>query len=132
MYDLYWHINHDKLFDFLIEPPEYRIADIRNHKPKDEVTLRLQLMKPVKNLPKKLIEAGQKFIEADYKVYEVAQKLDETRYKRDGAEHKRDEARQEFGKVSLEILPEMEELHKIECPNCPWNGKTIFPEKEPI
>src|SRR3972149_3274028 len=97
MYDLYWHINHDKLFDFLIEPPEYRIADIRNHKPKDEVTLRLQLMKPVKNLPNKLIEA-----------------------------------RQEFGKVSLEILPEMEELHKIECPNCPWNGKTIFPEKEPI
>ena len=21
-----------------------------------------------------------------------------------------------------------EELHKIECPNCPWNGETIFPD----
>ena len=22
------------------------------------------------------------------------------------------------------------ELHKKECPNCPWNGETIFPDKE--
>ena len=22
----------------------------------------------------------------------------------------------------------IEKLHKKECPNCPWNGRTIFPE----
>jgi len=94
MYDLYWHINHDKLFDFLIEPPEYRIADIRNHKPKDEVTLRLQLMKPVKNLPKKLIEAGQKFVEAYQEFVEANQEFDEVRQEFIKARQKLDETRQ--------------------------------------
>ena len=31
-----------------------------------------------------------------------------------------------------EYLPEIEALHKIECPDCPWDGKTIFPKKEEI
>jgi len=26
--------------------------------------------------------------------------------------------------------PEIEALHKQECPNCPWDGNTIFPEQD--
>ena len=27
----------------------------------------------------------------------------------------------------IKYLNEIEELHKKECPNCPWDGTTIFP-----
>ena len=31
----------------------------------------------------------------------------------------------------LSIDPvELDRLHREECPNCPWNGNTIFPESK--
>jgi len=29
-------------------------------------------------------------------------------------------------KAILKHLPEIDALHKQECPDCPWDGKTIF------
>lgn len=64
----YWHIHHDVLVEPLTEPIKNRIEFIKENKPKDEVELRLKLMKPVKGkLPKELVEAGQKWKEAGQK-----------------------------------------------------------------
>jgi len=76
--DLWWHVHHNKLWEPLTEPIRNRINYIKNNKPKEEIELRLRLLKPVL-----------------------------------GEFPKDDEG--------------WEKLHQIECKNCPWNGKTIFP-----
>ncbi len=77
--DIWWHVHHEELYEQLTEPIRNRINYIKKDKPKNEIELRLKLLKPVLGeLPK------------DRKGWE--------------------------------------KLHKEECPNCPWNGTTIFPK----
>ena len=45
--DYYWHIHHEVLYEWLDEPVRARINFIKENKPKDEVELRLKLLKPV-------------------------------------------------------------------------------------
>ena len=45
--DFWWHIHHEKLVEYLTEPIRARINYIKKEKPKDEIELRLKLMKPV-------------------------------------------------------------------------------------
>ena len=82
---LCWHIHHDQLVENLTEPLKNRIDYIKKEKPKDEIKLRLKLLKKVKCKPE------------NYPT----------------------------------TLEGWEELHKKECPNCPWDSKrqTIFPLK---
>src|SRR3990167_10405940 len=95
----FWHIHHEVLLEFLTEPLKNRIKFIKENKPKNEIKLRLKLMKPIKRkLPKEFSEAGQKY---------------------DEAKQKYDEARQKY-------KPQIEALHKAECKSCSWNGKSIF------
>ncbi len=75
----YWHIHHKILVENLTEPLKNRIKYIKENKIKEEIKLRLKLLKKVK-----------------------AKKLPTTK---EG----------------------WEKLHKKECPNCSWNGNTIFP-----
>ena len=100
---LYWHVHHDKLIEPLTEPASIRADYIRTHKSKDEVKLRLQLFKPASN------EANQAWAE-----YEKVKRP----------------ALAEYEKVKRTAWAEyektIEKLHKKECPNCPWNGVTIF------
>src|SRR3972149_6661090 len=37
-------------------------------------------------------------------------------------------AKAAYNKAYDECLPQIEALHALECPDCPWNGTTIFPE----
>ena len=37
-------------------------------------------------------------------------------------------AKAAYAKAYDECLPQIEALHALECPDCPWNGTTIFPE----
>ena len=39
-----------------------------------------------------------------------------------------DKAKAAYAKAYDECLPQIEALHALECPGCPWNGTTIFPE----
>ena len=94
-----WHVHHNVLIELLTEPIENRIKYIKKFKPKNEIELRLKLLKVVKGeLPKEFVEAGQKYYETWQKYVEV------------------------YKKYESQILA----LHEKECPNCPWNGKTIF------
>ena len=45
--DFWWHIHHQKFYEYLNEPVRARINYIKNFKPKDEIDLRLKLLKPV-------------------------------------------------------------------------------------
>ena len=48
---MYWHIHHEILVENLIEPLKNRIDYIKKEKPRDEVKLRLKLLKKVKCKP---------------------------------------------------------------------------------
>ena len=97
-----WHVHHDRLLEPLTEPIGNRIAYIKANKSKHEVETRLRLLKPVKGrLPWEVVKAW----EAYGKAWEA------------------------YGKAVLDHKDEIEALHREECPNCPWDGETIFPEK---
>ena len=110
----YWHIHHDTLCEGTTHIEE-RITYIKNNKPSSEIPLRLKLMQKVKNpskLPKEWREAYQKWEEADKKWGEAYQKWEEASEKWEEADEK--------------YVLQVEALHKIEHPNCPWNGESIF------
>ena len=94
-----WHVHHNVLIELLTEPIENRIKYIKKFKPKNEIELRLKLLKVVKGeLPKEFVEAWHEYVEARQEYVEV------------------------YKKYESQILA----LHEKECPNCSWNGKTIF------
>ena len=45
--DIWWHVHHEILTEQLTEPVRNRINYIKSDKPKDEIELRLKLLKPV-------------------------------------------------------------------------------------
>ncbi|MHB9161524.1 MAG: pentapeptide repeat-containing protein [Nitrosotalea sp.] len=45
--DFWWHIHHESLYEMLTEPIRARINYIKNNKPKEEIEVRLRLLKPV-------------------------------------------------------------------------------------
>ncbi len=73
----YWHIHHGVLLEPLTEPLKNRIEYIKNDKPKEEIELRLKLIKPVKGkLPKELIKKAQEWYKIQQKYNKVAQEYD--------------------------------------------------------
>ena len=149
-YKPYWHIHHK---DFLLEwsdDIQERIDFIQAEKPKHEVEIRLRLLKPVQGaLPPKLVKAGDargKAEDANAKAWDAYVKARDAYVKagdaRDKAKAAYDKAKaaydkdwDAFGKdwdayrkAYDKYLPQIEALHALECPDCPWDGFTIFPE----
>lgn len=116
----YWHIHHDTLLESRNEPIKNRIKYIKENKPKDEIKLRLKLLKPVKGkLPNKFIKAKEAYDEA---ILEDWLELREIYFR----------TRNKKWKVYNEAMkaPGIIALHKKECPNCPWTGSSIFAFRE--
>ncbi len=78
-----------------------RVAFIKKHKPKDEIPTRLHLFQPVKGKLPKKI----------------------TREAWVGGFI--------WSTTKRKYYEEIKALHAKECPDCPWDGKTIFPKGEP-
>ena len=153
----YWHIHHESLYENLIEPLQNRINYIQSTKPKHEIKIRLRLLKPVQDLTAwaeydRVVNTAQaeydrvvnparaeynrvvnparaeydrvvNTAQAEYnRVVNPAQAEDNRVVNTAQAEYDRvvNPAQAEYDRV-------MVKLHKIECPDCPWNGKTIFP-----
>src|SRR3989304_3377958 len=135
-YKPYWHIHHK---DFLLEwsdDIQERIDFIQAEKPKHGVEVRLRLLKPVQGaLPPKLVKAGDargKAEDANAKAWDAYVKARDAYVKAGAAP---DQAWDAFGKdwdayrkAYDKYLPQIEALHALECPDCPWDGFTIFPE----
>ena len=151
-----WHVHHKRLLEPLTEPLEDRIAYIKKAKPPEEQETRLRLLRlVVGKLPVAIYEVGRAFVEAHQvrreanRVYEEAdqiyRKAIQVYEEASREEASREEAlrvyREAFRvykeaervdeEVSYALIVshrvEVEALHKKECPNCPWDGDSIFP-----
>lgn len=124
MLEFAWHVHHKALVEPLTEPIETRREYIRTNKPAEEQELRLRLLKPVKGkLPDEIVQAG----EAYGKAWAAYTKGGEAHDKAWAAYTKAGEA---CDKALETHMPAILALHAIECPDCPWDGHTIFPELE--
>lgn len=116
----FWHVHHEVLLGWCYNYNE-RAEFIRTDKLLEEQAVRLRLFQPVKGqLPRELVEARRAYDEA-YRAYYGAYRA----YY--GARRAYVEARRVYYEVLNKNMPAIEALHKAECPNCPWNGRTIFP-----
>ena len=121
--DWCWHVHHGDglLVERLYEPYKTRVAFIKATKDPSEIETRLRLFQPVRGTiraPKYWREAYAKWQEADAKWREADAKWREADAKRREAYAKR---------LSSPSWKKVEALHRKECPDCPWNGETIFP-----
>ena len=117
----YWHIHHTFLVEPLTEPIKNRIGFIKENKAKKEIATRLRLMKPVKGkLPAKFVKAGAAYNKA-WATYDKAGAA----YDKAWATYAK--AWAAYDKAWAARKPQIEKLHAKECPDCPWDGKTIFP-----
>jgi len=109
---MFWHVHHDVLVEWS-DDIRKRIRYVKKAKPKGEIKLRLKLMKPVKGkLPDEVVKAGEasnRAGESYVKAWEAC-----------------DKAWEAYDKALKRHKKAIEALHRKECPNCPWNGKTIL------
>ena len=117
---LCWHIHHDTLYELLEEPAENRWYYILANKPQGEIETRLKLFRPMTSMPSVLSKARSDYGKARSDYCEAC--LD---YGKACSNYGK--ARSDWNNALEDNRKELETLHKIECPNCPWNGKTIFP-----
>jgi len=141
----YWHIYHDQLLGFSDNIQE-RIKYIKRYKPKCETDLRLALLKPVQGkLPRIVIKSGESHEKARVvceKLWIAGQEAWMTHPEEAFAAYMAKEeaynkalavyvkTQEAYNKTLKAYQAEIEALHKKECPNCPWDGKTIFPRKK--
>jgi len=112
----YWHVHHEELMEYCYDYDE-RVDYICHRKPAHEVEPRLRLMHPVRGkLPEALIKARAAY-DKGWAAYDKAQAA-------------WDKARAAWENALREHKPEIEALHAQECPNCPWDGETIFPQED--
>ncbi len=140
----YWHIHHEVLLEVRTEAISKRKNYIRVNKPQNEQKLRLKLLKPVRGkLPAKILKAGdaRRKAWANHRkataAYDKAIKVCEKRaavgaayYGTMAAYNKTWDAFEETWAPLRQALkaniPAIAKLHAKECPNCPWDGNTIF------
>ena len=116
-----WHVHHGILVEPLLGPISVRRRHINEHKPKQEIAPRQRLLKSVKGpLPTLVAKAGKAY-DAAGKAYAAAWKA------HDKALKAYDKALKAYAAALKACQPELLALHAQECPDCPWDGKTIFP-----
>jgi len=126
----YWHIHHGGLFEEATEPIKNRIAYIKSDKPECEVALRLRLLKPVKDQKRliAILTAYKKAKAPALEAYEKAKAPALEAYKKATAP-----ALEAYEKVEATASAKRDKainaLHSKECPDCPWDGETIFPKR---
>jgi hypothetical protein len=125
----YWHVHHERLVEWCYDYDK-RAAYIKAEKPADEVETRLRLFKPVAGpIPERLQSAGAEWRRADaewQRAYDGLHSADAELRRADDELHSADD---ELQSADAECLPTLEALHAVECPGCPWDGKTIFPQR---
>ena len=127
---LYWHIHHGVLMEPATEPIENRITYIKEEKPEDERALRLTLLEPVKGkLPQPVPIAVATYNKAWTTYRKAADVYTKGCETYSGAHDVYLKAQKARDKVFDDNMPAILALHEQECPNCPWDGFTIFPEQ---
>jgi len=146
----YWHVHHNWLFAWC-DDYDKRVAYIKTETPVEERELRLRLMQPVRAVPPALARAAaaywnardardkaqdvyRKARDAHWNATQAAyRKARDAYWKARDASDKAQDAREKAWATYDEAWEasesEMTALHAIECPDCPWDGRTIFPKE---
>ena len=125
----YWHIHHDRLLEFS-DNIQKRIDYIKDKKPIEEIKRRLHLLKPIQGkLPEAIIKAGAARDKA-WAVYSTKASRGRAgiAYAKAGMAY--DVTSISYNKTLTKHAAKIDALHRKECPDCPWDGTTIFPDKE--
>ncbi|HDY67356.1 MAG TPA: hypothetical protein ENH85_06180 [Candidatus Scalindua sp.] len=118
-----WHAYHAGSLCQLVNLGD-RKAEIERIKPQHELPIRRRLIKPVVGqLPIIFVKACQ----AAWEVREATQEAGEAWEAQEAAREATQEVIQERKAVYRKYKVEIEQLHAQECPDCPWDGETIFP-----
>ena len=133
----YWHPHHNKVVEWCWDYDERR-RYIENEKPEEERALRLRLFRPATGLPHAVVKAGRVYDKA-LRVYEKAwQVYDKVGRARGSAGFdKAWQAYDKAGRAQQKLWRALEDelqkakrgilaLHAEQCPDCPWDGETIF------
>ena len=137
---LAFHV-HDNIFYELCYDYDERVKVIRQTKPQTEQPLRLKLLQliPEDKIPSKdslqweaynKVKAYAKVKKAytkAKKAYNKIETYDKTWETYNKAREIYDKAREIYDKA---YSSEIEKLHAELCPDCPWDGKTIFTRKD--
>lgn len=139
-----WHIHHNVLLEPLTEPIEARQQYIRKYKPHNEQKLRLRLLREVVGqIPAAYIKAQDDYIKAQDDYIKAQGDYNKARGDYDKAPGDCDKAQDDLTKARDDYtkawdayirtwddyMPAILALHAVECPNCPWDGYTIFSRK---
>ena len=146
----YWHVHHNVLAEVATEPIRNRRKYIREHKPANEIELRLKLLKRVRGkLPISYTRAGAAYAKAGaayakawaaYIATGAAYAKARAAYTKAWAAYTKawaaytkvraayDKAGAACDKTGAANMPAILKLHAAECPGCPWDGETIFPK----
>ena len=145
-----WHCHHEQLAEPLTQPAEARIAYILSDKPIEEQALRLHLFRPIHDAAVEAAwvtyDAATKAarathnaaIDAAWVTRNAAIKAAQVTYNaaleaaHQAAYNAALEAAQVTYNAALEAAQAaynaaLEAAHQAECPDCPWDGRTIFP-----
>ena len=138
---LAFHCHHDRLYEFVYDYDE-RVNYIKQNKPADEIELRLRLFKPILEqlIPgrnsKEYAAYGKTWAAYGKKwaAYDKARAACVRKWAAYGktwaAYHKASVACDKaWAAYDKKYGHEIENLHRKLCPDCTWNGKTIFPDK---
>jgi mRNA-degrading endonuclease HigB of HigAB toxin-antitoxin module len=153
----YFHVHHEQMWEWATEPMENRIEYIKKEKPTSEIDTRLRLLKEIpyeriKSLvdTKGQYDAVQRTAWEQYEAverpaweqYDAVQRTAWEQYKAvvrtAWEQYKAVErsAREQYDAVqrtaweqyeAVQRTFDMEALHRELCPDCPWDGRTIFP-----
>lgn len=121
---LYWHVHHDRLYEWCWDEEERR--DAINEKIQEEIEVRQQRLQPVRGTlgnPDLLAASEQARVAMDQ-----ARAASEQAFA--ASERARDAYMQAWAAYKHSVSPASAELlHAQECLNCPWDGVTLFPER---
>ena len=130
----YWHIHHDTLIEQSNNIKE-RIDYIKANKPKNEIKIRLRLLKraygiePIWQDYAKIVNQAKQ----DYdKIVNPSKQDHEKIVNQAWQDFDKivNQSRQDFDKIVNQAKQDydkiVDKLHKGQCKNCSWNGQTIF------
>ena len=123
-----WHCHHEQLAELLTETATKRIAYILSGKPIEEQALRLHLFRPAHDAALEAARATYNAaVDAAWATYDAALKAAWATY---DAAPKAAWATCNAAVKAAEATRNaaLNAAHAAECPDCPWNGRTIFPE----
>ena len=125
MTKFYWHVDPNRLVEPIMDSLEKRIKYLKYMQRKGTEIL-LKLMREVRGELPELYRQAWKNYERAYEAYERAGAVFlplETQAK---VVHNLESAWEDCLLAFDSCAEEINALHKIECPDCPWDGKSIF------